>query len=57
MLQKDWGVSEQVKILIYEKNFVSSDNPGQKKINKKKIRQNWTGPENFDISFCVSFDH
>ena len=57
MLQKDWGVSEQVKILIYEKNFVLSDNPGQKKINKKKIRQNWTGPENFDISFCVSFDH
>ena len=36
MLQKDWGVSEHVEILIYEKNFVSSDNPGQKKLTRRK---------------------
>ena len=23
----------------------------------KKIKQNWTRPENFDISFCVSSGH
>ena len=22
----------------------------------KKVRQTWTRPESFDISFCVSFD-
>ena len=24
---------------------------------KEEIKQNWTRPENFDISFSVSFDH
>ena len=24
--------------------------------NSKKIKQNWTRPEKFDICFCISFD-
>ena len=25
--------------------------------NSKKVKQNWTRPENFDICFSISFDH
>ena len=50
-----WDLKQTWK--SYEQKYGSTNNPWQSILQQqKKILQNWAGPENFDICFCVNLD-
>ena len=51
-------------LLLFHEHFYCLDNQcaggdlqSRTKFMKQEIKQNWTGQENFEICFCVIFDH
>ena len=56
ILHSFYKVRPESKLSLF---LLQKNPPSQMKLMKQcqEIKQNWTEPENFDIRFCIIFDH